>query len=92
LGVAGEDPLPEARFHAGQTVVDLTYKPATTPMLDRARGSGASAWGGLGMLVRQAAESFRIWTGQPAPLETMSAAAIRAVGIHSPIEGRFEDI
>lgn len=92
LGTKGEDPVPGARFGDGQTVVDLIYKPALTPLLERARGSGASAWGGLGILVRQAAESFRIWTGQPAPLETMSAAAIRAVGMYPPPAGVPEDI
>jgi shikimate 5-dehydrogenase len=31
------------------------------------------------MLVHQAAASFRIWTGQEAPIEIMSAAALHAV-------------
>jgi shikimate 5-dehydrogenase len=31
------------------------------------------------MLVHQAAASFRIWTGQDAPIETMSAAAVRGL-------------
>jgi shikimate 5-dehydrogenase len=33
--------------------------------------------------VRQAAESFVIWTGRQPSLETMSAAAVRAIGSHS---------
>lgn len=80
LGMRGEDSLPEARFAPGQTVVDLVYNPPTTPLLERARSAGADAWSGLGMLVHQAAASFRVWTGQDPPLQTMSAAAIRAVG------------
>ena len=36
--------------------------------------------GGLGMLVYQAAESFRLWTGQDAPIEKMREAARAALG------------
>jgi shikimate dehydrogenase len=87
LGAAGEEALPGASFHSGQTVVDLIYNPPATRLVETARASGASAWGGLGMLLRQAAASYRIWTGQPAPLEAMSAAAIRAIGLHA-LQGR----
>jgi shikimate dehydrogenase len=80
VGMAGEDVLPLASFSPGQLVVDLIYDPPSTPLVDRARAAGADAWGGLGMLVHQAAASFRIWTGQDPPLETMSAAAVRAIG------------
>jgi shikimate dehydrogenase len=82
LGSDGGDALPELGLKPGQTVVDLNYQPSSTSLVDDARKVGADAWGGLGMLVHQAAASFRIWTGQPAPLETMSAAALRAVGFH----------
>jgi shikimate dehydrogenase len=82
LGMRREDPIPTARFRAGQFVVDLIYDPPTTPMVERARQAGADAWGGLGMLVHQAAASFQIWTGQDPPLETMSAAAVRGLGAH----------
>ena len=80
LGGAGEDPVPDAVWHPGQVVVDLVYSPPATPLVEAARAAGADAWGGLGMLVRQAAASFQIWTGQDPPLETMSAAAVHAIG------------
>jgi shikimate dehydrogenase len=80
LGMAGEDALPGLDFRPGQVVVDLVYDPPTTPIIERARASGAQAWSGLGMLVRQAAASLRIWTGQDPPLEAMSAAALHALG------------
>lgn len=83
LGMDGEHSLPEARFGEGQCVVDLIYSPPSTPLVESARAAGAQAWGGLGMLVRQAAASFTIWTGQAAPLEAMSAAAIHAIGLHT---------
>ncbi|MFN2525068.1 MAG: shikimate dehydrogenase [Actinomycetota bacterium] len=75
----GVDPLPEAVWRSGQAVVDLVYVPPSTPMVERARRAGADAWGGLGMLVHQAAASLRIWTGQEAPLELMSAVAVRGL-------------
>jgi shikimate dehydrogenase len=84
LGGAGEAVLEGARFGPGQTVVDLVYAPPTTPLVERARAAGARAWGGLGMLIHQGAASFRIWTGQEPPFETMSAAALRALGASSP--------
>ena len=80
LGGEGEDPVPDAIWHPGQVVVDLVYSPPATPLVEAARAAGADAWGGLGMLVRQAAASFQIWTGQDPPLETMSAAAVHAIG------------
>jgi len=80
VGAGGEDLLPDARFHSEQCAVDIVYLPPSTRFVERARADGASAWGGLGMLVRQAAASFRIWTGREAPVETMSAAAVRAIG------------
>ncbi len=63
----------------GQLVVDLIYAPAVTPLMDAARAHGAVAVNGLGMLIHQAAHQFRLWTGEDAPLEAMSAAAMAAV-------------
>jgi shikimate dehydrogenase len=80
VGMREGDPLPGTSFNSGQVVVDLVYDPPSTEMVERARSAGADAWGGLGMLVHQAAAAFRIWTGQDPPLETMSAAALRAIG------------
>lgn len=80
LGMASEEALAGVQLSATQLVVDLVYSPPSTPLLERARAAGASAWGGLGMLVCQAAASFRIWTSQDPPTEVMSAAAVRAIG------------
>lgn len=75
-----ENPVPGARWRPDQAVVDLIYRPPSTPLVAAARAAGAGAWGGIGMLVHQAAASIRIWTGQDPPLETMSAAALHALG------------
>lgn len=80
LGMNGEQVVAADSLHDHQVIVDLIYQPARTPLLEAAREAGADAWGGLGMLVHQAAASFRIWTGQEPPLEIMSAAALHAIG------------
>jgi shikimate dehydrogenase len=82
LGMSGENLLSGAAFGPDQCIVDLIYSPPATPLIERARAAGANGWGGLGMLVRQAAASFALWTGRQPPLDVMSAAAIRGIGHH----------
>ena len=80
VGTGSGDPLPTVDWRSDQVVVDLVYDPPSTALVERARAHGARAWGGIGMLVHQAAASFGIWTGQDPPLETMSAAALHGIG------------
>jgi shikimate dehydrogenase len=54
--------------------LDLVYAPAETPFLRAARARGLRAENGLGMLARQGALAFEIWTGIPAPLPVMRSA------------------
>ncbi len=68
------------RLGPGQLVADLVYAPATTPLIAAARARGSSTCNGLGMLIHQAARQFDIWTGRDAPVEAMSAAALRVLG------------
>jgi shikimate dehydrogenase len=75
LGRDGET-LPHPALGPGVLVVDLLYRPSVTPLLATAREAGAAAFGGLGLLLHQAALSFEIWTGQAAPMPVMSAAAL----------------
>lgn len=57
-------PLPDGVLRPGGTVYDLMYGDSARPFLDWGRAAGAAtAVDGLGMLVEQAAESFRIWRG-----------------------------
>ncbi|HEY0399589.1 MAG TPA: shikimate dehydrogenase, partial [Acidimicrobiia bacterium] len=81
LGMSGGDPLPvdPGALHSGQAVVDLVYHPADTPLLTAARAQGAQAVNGLGMLLHQAARSFRLWTGEEPALEVMRRAAAAAL-------------
>jgi len=52
-------------------VYDLVYNPIETVLLKEARAAGCQTLGGLAMLVAQAAEQFRLWTGEEAPTELM---------------------
>lgn len=83
LGLSGRDPseLPvdPALLRADQVVVDLVPNPAVTSFMRAAAGRGATVVGGLGMLVHQGALAFELWTGRPAPVEVMRAAAIDAL-------------
>lgn len=80
LGQRGEIvPISYDSIRPDAVVVDLVYRPAVTPLVQAARDRGAIAHSGLGMLVRQAALSWEIWTGLVAPLPVMSAAAVAAL-------------
>lgn len=67
----GQSPVTADLLPARGIVFDLVYNPLETPLLRAAKERGAKAVSGLGMLVYQAAESFRLWTGQEAPVERM---------------------
>lgn len=57
-------------------VADLTYR--DTDLLLAARERSLQALDGLAMLVHQGARAFELFTGYPAPVATMRAAAQRA--------------
>jgi shikimate dehydrogenase len=59
----------------GQTLIDLPYPESATA--EAARAAGARVLDGREVLVAQGAASFRLWTGEPAPVEIMR----RAVGL-----------
>jgi shikimate dehydrogenase len=56
-------------FKKGQIAFDLVYNPVKTKFLEIAESQGATTLDGLNMLVYQAAESFKLWTGQEMPVE-----------------------
>lgn len=71
--------LPLAGLEEGGWAVDLKYGARSSAFLREASRRGARTADGGGMLVRQAAASFRIWTGEEAPVAEMRAAYDRAM-------------
>mgnify|MGYP001815059971 CR=1 FL=1 len=70
------------RLRPDQVVYDLVYNPWQTRLLQMAEEAGAQAIGGFGMLIWQGALALELWTGQPAPVAVMRAAALQALGDH----------
>lgn len=68
-------PISAAQIPATAIVNDVVYTPLLTPLLKEAAAAGATALGGLHMLVYQGVLSFQMWTGQDAPADVMLAAA-----------------
>ena len=58
-------PLPRGTLRTGGVAYDTAYAAQPTPFVRWGAGEGAAvATDGLGMLVEQAAESFRLWRGR----------------------------
>ena len=68
-------PISAAQIPATAIVNDVVYTPLLTPILKEAAAAGATALGGLHMLVYQGVLSFQMWTGRDAPVDVMLAAA-----------------
>ena len=79
-GMEGVSPIPGELILRGQWVSDAVYNPLETELLRLARERGAHAVDGLGMLIYQAADAIKIWTGQDAPIDVMRKAAMHALG------------
>lgn len=80
LGTAGTldadvSPVEPSLMQPHTTFFDLVYNPDETAFLAAARSRGAKAVPGLGMLVYQGAESFKLWTGKDADTKSMFEAA-----------------
>ncbi|TFH41615.1 MAG: shikimate dehydrogenase [Chrysiogenales bacterium] len=77
IGMAPEDntiPLDPALITSCHTVFDIVYTPRITRLLRESADRGAVIVHGIDMLFYQGALQFEIWTGKPAPLETMFLA------------------
>jgi len=67
-------PVPADALRPGSTVLDAVYDPPLTRLLRDAETRGARAVSGKWMLVEQAVEQIRIWSGKTAPAEVMARA------------------
>lgn len=72
--------LCSAEFVSGfDKVMDIIYKPMMTPLLVAAEKAGKEIITGEKMLLYQAVEQFKIWTGEEAPVEVMREALVNAL-------------
>ena len=60
-------------FRRDLVVTDAVYSPAETRMLREARAAGCRTCDGLGMLLCQGAEAFRLYSGLEMPIEEIRA-------------------
>jgi shikimate dehydrogenase len=58
-------------YPAGVPMYDLITSPSVTRLMRQAEAAGGQAVNGRGMLVRQGAAAFQLWTGRAGPLEAM---------------------
>jgi shikimate dehydrogenase len=74
-------PLAGTPFELSQAraVYDMVYNPPATPLLQAAKAAGCKTANGLGMLLRQGAKAFEIWTGESAPIAVMRKALEQSV-------------
>lgn len=83
LGTRGaredETPALADQLRGARLAYDLVYNPAETRFLREAAAAGCDTLGGLPMLVAQAAQQFRLWTGREAPAGVMQEAARRVL-------------
>ncbi|MEO6725142.1 MAG: shikimate dehydrogenase [Blastocatellia bacterium] len=67
----GQSPLKAESLRGVKLVYDLIYTPEETLLLRDAKATGCQTLGGLAMLVGQAVEQFRLWTGLEPPIGVM---------------------
>jgi len=72
-------PAPKEMLRAGMVVYDAVYNPLETRLLAEARAAGCRTVSGIDHFVRQAVEQFELWTGRPAPVDTMRRVVVEAL-------------
>ena len=68
-------------MHEDLVVFDAVYNPNETVLIKEAVKAGARPVYGIKMLLYQGAESFRIWTGQNAPVDVMEKALRKTLNL-----------
>jgi len=70
-------PVDPTGFDKGTVLVDLIYNPHRTKFLKVGEEQGMQVVNGLGMLIHQALEAYRIWTGQSETAEFVKQTLAR---------------
>ena len=73
-------PVAASALRAESIVMDAVYDPLRTRLLRDAEACGARTISGKWMLIHQAAEQFRLFTGREAPLSALAAGFDAAAG------------
>ena len=73
-------PVDYSSVPSGIDVCDVVFCPADSLFLQAVRERGCVTHSGLGMLVRQAALNFTLWTGEEAPVDVMTEVLTREMG------------
>ena len=76
---ADATPAPAESLRPGALVFDTVYRPLETRLLREARARGCRVQDGLEMLVQQAVEQIRLWSGKRADPELLRRAALDAL-------------
>ncbi|MFT5729181.1 MAG: shikimate dehydrogenase [Desulforhopalus sp.] len=64
-------PIDEALLRKELIVADIVYNPRETKLLQVAKAKGCPIVPGIGMLIYQGVEAFKLWTGIQPPVEEM---------------------
>jgi len=72
-----ETPVDKNLINQNLVVFDVVYNPLKTRFLKEAEEKGAKIVNGLSMLIYQAVEAFKIWTGLNPPVKTMFKVALK---------------
>jgi shikimate dehydrogenase len=75
-----ETVVPQEFLHPHLTVFDIVYNPKETRLLREAKERGCTIVYGYKMLLYQAAQQFKLFTGQPAPKKVMESVLGKALG------------
>jgi len=66
-------------FPKGVTLYDTIYRPAQTRLMRQSEAAGGQSFNGAGMLVRQGAAAFKLWTGVEPPVEVMMDVLLKSL-------------
>jgi 3-dehydroquinate dehydratase / shikimate dehydrogenase len=85
-----ESPFLKRDFKKDMVVFDSVYNPLETRLLREAKAAGCTVIPGYELFINQAARQFELWTGQPAPIDSMREVLLEKLIVASKChpEGR----